>query len=930
MRSPAFRPVVRHIRKLVGADPAAEPSDAELLQRFIANREEPAFAALVRRHGPLVWGVCWQVLHHRQDAEDAFQATLLLLARQAGSIRKTEAVAGWLYRVAHRVATKAGRNMARQRAQRCRVEQRPVSPPEAEAGWRELQAILNEELSCLPEKYRAPFILCCLEGQSGPEAAQQLGWKLGTVTGRLTEARKLLQRRLARRGVALSAVLTASAVGREGAVAASAALAEGAVQAALAGQVSVAAAALVQGMSPKLIVTKLTVATALLLAASLVAGAAALSQRETAQDDTAKPSVATSARPQAAKVHAADDKDSLVYGGRVLGPDGRPIAGAKLSLTMGGRLSADCVTSGVDGHFAFTVPKAKYGAAWTVVTATAATYGVGWVVVPADGKRDALTIRLVDDDVPITGQIVDLEAKPVAGATLRVQRIDAAPGEDLGPWFEAIREKKGPGSSLQKRYLGLSTIAVQAKVTTDAAGRLRLTGVGKNRLVRAQLDGPTIASQELDILTRPGQPLEVGELWVDARPVEATTYYGAAFRFVAEPTRPIVGVVRDKDTKQPLAGITIQSEKLANRPFSNTPSIQTTTDAQGRYRLTGMPKGKGNEILAVPGSDQPYLPVRAVAPDSSGLDPVTVDIEVKRAISIEGRLTDKRTGKPARGVVCYLALGSNPYVRDYPGYEPGPGVPTPNVGEDGRFRVTGLPGPGVLAVVGNGYYLTVLERDDGEGTRDLHTLTAPFRISTDGYNALVQVNPPKGTAVYRRDVTLDSGLTVTGTVVDPDGKPLAGTRAYRLVSRGGWERQALPTASFTVRALNPRQPRGIFFLHPERKLVGTLEPPGEKATPVRVRMSAGAAVTGRLVDADGQPRANVDLQFAFRSRARDLWASYLPDTIRTDPDGRFRLEPLLPGQQYYLSDGRGELYFGAGLRAGETRDLGNVQLKRPQ
>src|SRR5947207_785272 len=103
MTQSTLSPVVRHIRRLVAADSGQELSDSELLERFAANREERAFATLFRRHGPLVWSVCYSVLHHRQDTEDAFQATFLLMARRAGSIRKTEAIASWLYRVAHRV-----------------------------------------------------------------------------------------------------------------------------------------------------------------------------------------------------------------------------------------------------------------------------------------------------------------------------------------------------------------------------------------------------------------------------------------------------------------------------------------------------------------------------------------------------------------------------------------------------------------------------------------------------------------------------------------------------------------------------------------------------------------------------------------------------------------------------------------------------------
>src|SRR5262249_22935744 len=154
------------------------------------------------------------------------------------------------------------------------------------------------------------------------------------------------------------------------------------------------------------------------------------------------------------------------------------------------------------------------------------------------------------------------------------------------------------------QYLSGFTIALPLKVTTDAEGRFRLTGIGRNRLITAQLDGPALARQLLRILTRPGKAIEVTEFegkpeYGDPRRV--TAYYGAGFRHVTVPAKPIVGVVRDKDTKKPLAGVTIRSLKVANNPthfFSDHQEIvRTTTDARGRYRLTGMPKGKGNKVL---------------------------------------------------------------------------------------------------------------------------------------------------------------------------------------------------------------------------------------------------------------------------------------------------------------------------------------------
>jgi RNA polymerase sigma factor (sigma-70 family) len=152
-------------------------ADAALLTRFTASRDESAFAELLRRHGSLVWSVCRQVLGHEQDAEDAFQATFLLLARGAGSVRDGAAIAGWLHSTAWRVAHKARAASAARREREHRVPVREVvSDAATEAALRELQALLHEEIARLPAKYRAPFVLCVLEGRGRAEVARSLGW----------------------------------------------------------------------------------------------------------------------------------------------------------------------------------------------------------------------------------------------------------------------------------------------------------------------------------------------------------------------------------------------------------------------------------------------------------------------------------------------------------------------------------------------------------------------------------------------------------------------------------------------------------------------------------------------------------------------------------------------------------------------------------
>src|SRR5262245_44501232 len=187
-------------------------TDRDLHRRFVAARDEQAFTALVKRHGPMGLGVCRHVLGHHQDAEDACQATFLVLARKAASIRDGGSLVSWLHGVAYRLALAARRAAGRRRAHEARAEAPPQPGPDWQVAWREVQAVLDEEIHRLPAKLKAPFLLCCLEGHGRADAARQLGLKEGTVWSRLTQARERLQNRLERRGISLPAVLGAAAL----------------------------------------------------------------------------------------------------------------------------------------------------------------------------------------------------------------------------------------------------------------------------------------------------------------------------------------------------------------------------------------------------------------------------------------------------------------------------------------------------------------------------------------------------------------------------------------------------------------------------------------------------------------------------------------------------------------------------------------------
>jgi RNA polymerase sigma factor (sigma-70 family) len=212
MTGPRTTHALHTVGRILAGQPAGGISDRELLRRFTAARDEGAFAALVHRHGPMVLATCRRVLHNAHDAEDAFQAAFLTLARKAPAPGWQDSVAAWLHLIAYRLALKVRADAERRTAAEPPPPARPSSDALAEVSGRELCAILDEELSALPHSYRAPLVLCCLEGLSRDEAAQRLGWSQGSVKGRLERGRELLRRRLERRGVALSAGLAGLAL----------------------------------------------------------------------------------------------------------------------------------------------------------------------------------------------------------------------------------------------------------------------------------------------------------------------------------------------------------------------------------------------------------------------------------------------------------------------------------------------------------------------------------------------------------------------------------------------------------------------------------------------------------------------------------------------------------------------------------------------
>jgi RNA polymerase sigma factor (sigma-70 family) len=281
----AVNPVLDFLRRFRTSDQVRKTPDAELLARFVASRDEAAFTALVQRHGPMVLRLCVRVLGNSPDAEDAFQATFLVLARRASSVSRPELLGNWLYGVAHRTALKVRANTTRR--QTFRREGGPVdgSDPAIEASHRELRRMLDQELSRLPDRYRVPLVLHYLEGRTQEEVAHLLGCPRNTIATRLARACERLRGRLARSGVALSSGSLAEALAEEASAALPTTLLDATVKAAMlfvaGGSALPSTVALVaEGVIQAMFITKVKVVFACVVLLSAVATGAGVLERQ--------------------------------------------------------------------------------------------------------------------------------------------------------------------------------------------------------------------------------------------------------------------------------------------------------------------------------------------------------------------------------------------------------------------------------------------------------------------------------------------------------------------------------------------------------------------------------------------------------------------------------------------------------------------------
>jgi RNA polymerase sigma factor (sigma-70 family) len=944
--------VVQLVRTLAGAD-APGLNDRDLLRRFAADSDQAAFAALVRRHGGMVLGVCRRALPSLQDAEDACQATFLVLAQKAKRNRWQPSVANWLYTTARKVARNARKTVQRRTRREARAAVPEAVPPVDRMTGAELLAALDEELDRLPPRYREPLVLCYLEGLTRDEAAARLGVPATTLKVQLERGRKRLGDALTKRGCALGAGLLALAATSP--AGASPPCLVHAVLAAVSGPAP-AAAALAKRVAVNAIVHK-SLWVGLLTAGVGMLGVGVGSVALTAANpwpDSAVPAPAAAPAQQAAGAPAAHPETTV--SGRVLSPDGQPLAGAQLLLHGPGDRAVDLGISGPDGLFTVRVPKDTSREHFLAARAGGA--GLDFVRLCGLDPTRAVELRLVKDRV-IRGRVVDTEGNAVVGARVALASVGVYPGHSVDPFLAERKTRMsqwGSAPGVNALYQGGGFLDA---VTTGAGGRFTLAGTGAERVVSLRVSGAGRADTELYVVNREGfDPKPYNESANNQVPVIRSgpdhfvpLLHGPDPVIVVEAGKIIRGVVREADTGKPRPGAKVF---LTRQGSHHLPLgyLSGTADAAGGYEIRGARKATPYELRVFGDRGEGLLDSRVTVPDTDGYQPVSADVTVGRVPQgavVTGRVIDAATGRGTRGTVWVGIPFDNPIARAHPGHDYSAHVST---AEDGTFRIVTVPGP-VLLMGGAAEEQT----PPGDVVRSLKykpathdpkypqyfpaeqpgtylTVGGAFAPLQGNFCQVLRIEP--SSAGVEQDIIVAPASTVTVNIQDAAGRPVTGAYVEGVSEMRMFDPVQTRTDSCVAYGVaESGKPRRLVFCEPSRKLIGTLVLKGGEKGPVVARLEPGGGVRGRLLNEDGEPLAGVELLVTYNDPQAWAMQSFLHRTkqIVTAADGTFSIDDLIPGMEFKLNrrptkrDTEWQAILDKTLRVepGRTLDLGEVK-----
>jgi hypothetical protein len=659
----------------------------------------------------------------------------------------------------------------------------------------------------------------------------------------------------------------------------------------------------------------------------------------------------------------------------VNGPDGKPLSGARVFVVpfYGEKKEAGPVrtTTDADGRFAFDAPDLTYTAfdglparREGLVIVTKDGFAADWFHTWGHDHRGLYThwdpvkgaevnLHLAKDDVPIRGRFLDPDGKPLAGARVRLTRLMIPRERNLDAHLNLVSGANALYLSIDYErdlYRPQLIPGLATETRTDADGRFTISGLGRDRLAVLDVSAPGVVNTTFEVMTRNAP--DAGALPVNGK--ASQVIHGAGFTLQLKRGLTVKGLVRDRDTKAPVPGMWVATywNPLTDPRVAADTAV---TDEKGRFTISGLnPEllnyGKEHrELRAITRPGGQHLMAKGVIEK----DGDTV-IECVRGIPFRLKLVDEQ-GKPAEGTVEYYPIDPNPHAEElirpllnYNWAVMNRAAPR----ADGTYEGFVLPGPGAV----------VVEMPNRRSYRPAHVEPKAFfepgrtkwpehSFSLYGthntlagigcwydqhdYAAVVLVNPAKGSGPLDLSATVVRDRPRRVSLVDPDGKPVAGATAHMYERRGPYTvEERLRAASFPLTRLLPDRDQRITFVQADRQLIGVLKARGDGETPYTVRLRPWGSVTGRFVGADGKP-----LKRSFGNGEGPIVDSDDPEgsafySTKVDEDGRFRIDGLYPGQSYscvrvyrhVATMLPAKVFEKLVLRSGEVRDVGDIRV----
>ncbi len=423
-----------------------------------------------------------------------------------------------------------------------------------------------------------------------------------------------------------------------------------------------------------------------------------------------------------------------------------------------------------------------------------------------------IELRLEPDDVIVRGRLLDLEGSPVSGVHVGVRALSQAKPGDIDRWLQDVADLRssgllplkigetlysndGRGKELQKADFPAGNSLLQshpqlpADVTTDADGRFEIGGLGADRLVQLEIADPRVVKHQIAVVTRDMPPVEAHRVGIAG--VRSHVYYGATFDHIVEPGQTIVGVVEDVETGEPLADTEVRSSAGPGFVSGVYGWHVRKTDKRGRFRIDGMPVGKGNHLEIVPNDWQPYLLTKTVeVPEGQASTPIDIEVKLRRGVFVRGRMLEEGTGEPVAATLHYDSFLSNEHAKHYQRFAPD--IRWADYEEDryqtnerGEFQIVVIPGRGILGVrASDEKFCKGLGAEDIAERNEQDRFPTYSEYSARMYNRLAEIDVAEGTNVVQRDLSLSRGGTATIELFDPSEQPLTGVR---VAGRRAWQ-----------------------------------------------------------------------------------------------------------------------------------------------